>query len=136
MTMHLDFIIVDNNSLNCFIAERMLQNIDSSIGVHTFLHAQEAYEYIKKQPVNPEGHKTVVMLDIHMPLMDGFAFLQEFQKLPEEQQNSFAIYIITSSTDINDKLRSNKVPAVKRFMSKPITFNMLNEIISNMMVEA
>jgi len=134
--MLLDFIIVDNNSLNCFIAERMLQNIDSTIAVHTFLHAQEAYDYIKKQPVNANDHKTVLLLDIHMPLMDGFAFLQEFEKLPTDLQNSFAIYIITSSTDINDKMKSNKVSFVKRFISKPITFNMLNEIISSMMVEA
>lgn len=134
--MQLDFIIVDNNSLNCFIAERMLQNIDTNIAVRTFLQAQEAFEHIKKHPVNANDHKTVVMLDIHMPLMDGFAFLDEFQKLPEDLQNSFAIYIITSSTDINDKIKSSKVSAVKKFMSKPITFNMLNEIINTMSMVA
>ena len=132
MHNNLDFIIVDNNALNCFIAEKILHNIDKEISVHTFINAQEAMNYVKK--TDTEGRKSVLLLDIHMPLMDGFQFLDEFQALPQYIQDSYMIYIITSSTDVNDKIKSGKTSLVKKFISKPLTFNMMHDIINSMAV--
>lgn len=132
-TANLDFIVIDNNSLNCFIAERMLQNIDRSIGIRTFVHAMEAFEYIAQQPVRTDGGRSVILLDIHMPLMDGFEFARTFEeKIPADKRDQYVIYILTSSTDMNDKLRSRAFPSVRRFLSKPLTFNILTEIIGEL----
>src|ERR1700761_6647855 len=98
--MKLEFIVVDNNALNSFIAERMLQNIDKTIIVKTFLHGHEAFEYIEHAHEVAEDKKTVILLDIHMPLMDGFEFVEEFEKISEAKRHNFTIYILTSSTDL------------------------------------
>ena len=82
--MALDFIMIDNNELNCFIIQKMLANINAEIPIKTFVHAQEAYEFINNKAFENAEDKTVILLDIHMPLMDGFEFLNEFEQLPDE----------------------------------------------------
>lgn len=130
--MSLDFIMIDNNQLNCFIIERMLHNIDKSLPLKTFVHAHEAYEAIKNSAPKATDSQTVILLDIHMPLMDGFEFLEEFDNLPTEVRDHYTIYILTSSTDKKDKARSAKSSSVKRFISKPLTFDILTGIIAEM----
>ena len=128
--MNIDFILIDNNHLNCFIAERMLYNIDKSINIKTFIHAHDAYDFIKDNtPYDMSEDKTMILLDIHMPLMDGFEFIEEFEKLPQEIRDRYVVYILTSSTDMKDKIRSSNIASIKQFISKPLTFNIIRTII-------
>jgi CheY-like chemotaxis protein len=127
--MALNFIMIDNNELNCFIIQKMLANTNASIPLNTFVHAQEGYEFIKNHSFQSDADKTILLLDIHMPLMDGFEFLNEFDQLPETTKKHYTIYILTSSTDRKDKQRSTLSGSVKKFLSKPLTFDILKNII-------
>jgi CheY-like chemotaxis protein len=128
--MALDFIMIDNNELNCFIIQKMLANINAEIPIKTFVHAQEAYEFINNKAFENAEDKTVILLDIHMPLMDGFEFLNEFEQLPDAIKEHYWIYILTSSTDRKDKQRSSHITTVKKFLSKPLTFDILKNILN------
>ena len=71
------FIVIDDSKLDCFIAEKVIQNTGRSESVKSFIVASEALEYIQK--LSPDK-KTVVLVDIQMPVMNGFDFLDAFEK--------------------------------------------------------
>ena len=70
----------------------------------------------------------VIFLDINMPDMDGFAFLEEFSKLPSAVHKKSKIIMLSSSDSFKDLNRANKNKFVRRFLNKPLTENMLQAI--------
>ncbi len=70
----------------------------------------------------------IIFLDINMPDMDGFAFLEEFEKLPDNVHKKSKIVMLSSSDSFKDLNRANKNKYVRRFLNKPLTQNMLQAI--------
>jgi CheY-like chemotaxis protein len=70
----------------------------------------------------------IIFLDINMPDMDGFAFLEEFEKLPDTVHKKSKIVMLSSSDSFKDLNRANKNKFVRRFLNKPLTQNMLQAI--------
>ena len=69
------------------------------------------------------------MLDIQMPIMNGFEFVEEFEKLPLEVTSNYSIYIISSSINENDLNKVHTYSAVKQFLNKPLTSNTLSTLL-------
>lgn len=124
------FIIVDDSQLDCFIAEKIIQNTIAFSSVRTFTNALEAYETIKNSSIFATGIITIIVLDIQMPLMNGFQFVEAFEKLPEEVKSNYAIFLFSSSINENDKNRLENYPSIRQFYSKPISKDTVNRMIS------
>ena len=77
------FIIIDDSQLDCFIAEKIIQNTGTFSSVKTYNQALEALEVIKGSGEKKDA-VTIIVLDIQMPLMNGFQFVEAFEQLPEE----------------------------------------------------
>lgn len=125
------FIIIDDNKLNCYIAEKMIKKISDDIDVKPFIYANEAFEYIK----TPEAYNTsIILIDIQMPLMNGFNFVEAFEELPEEVRNKYRLYIYSSTINEKDKQQANNYKSVRQFFSKPLTHNSLNVLLSDIKI--
>jgi CheY-like chemotaxis protein len=70
----------------------------------------------------------LIFLDIKMPIMDGFGFLEEFSKLPEIKNNKCSIIMLTSSSDQDDVDRALQHQVVKKFLTKPLKIEMLENL--------
>ncbi len=123
----LNFIVVDDSKLDCFIAEKIIRNTGISDTIKSFLQAPEALEYIKALP---EHQRTIMLVDIQMPLMNGFEFVEAFEKLPKEITDNYTIYIISSSINENDLVRVHTYATVKQFLNKPLTSNNLAVLLA------
>ena len=124
-----NFIIIDDSRLDCFIAEKIIQNSGTYSSVKSYMEATEAYEAIKNGLIGDDSIITIIILDILMPVMNGFQFVEVFEKLPKEIQSKFAIFLFSSSINENDKNRLDNYPSIIRFYSKPISKDTVAQMI-------
>jgi CheY-like chemotaxis protein len=121
--MKLSFIIIDDRELDCYIAEKLIQKIEADININIFYNAFSALDFIKNTKVTDAI--TVVLLDIMMPVMNGFQFIEEFENLSEEIKNNYKIIPITSSLNKTDVSKISECESVITVLKKPYTFEAL-----------
>jgi CheY-like chemotaxis protein len=124
-----NFIIIDDSRLDCFIAEKIIQNSGTFSSVKSYMEASDAYEAIKNGDIGDDSIITIIILDIQMPVMNGFQFVDIFEQLPKEIQSKFAIFLFSSSINENDKNRLGNYPSIIRFYGKPISKDTVAQMI-------
>jgi CheY-like chemotaxis protein len=123
------FIVIDDSKLDCFIAEKIIRNTGKSESIICFHKGQDALDFIGTSKPEVSTH-TIILVDIQMPIMTGFEFVEEFQKLPAEITGNYTVYVISSSINDNDLSKVNQYPAIKQFLNKPINSNNLALLIA------
>jgi CheY-like chemotaxis protein len=124
----LHFIVIDDSKLDCFIAEKIIKNTGICESIKSFLMAQDALDYIREFPPT-EGIHTIMLVDIQMPVMNGFQFVEEFEKLPIQLTENYSIYIISSSINDTDLKKVHNFESIRQFLNKPLTSNNLSAIL-------
>jgi CheY-like chemotaxis protein len=124
----LNFIVIDDSKLDCFIAEKIIRNTGMSDDVKSFTDAREALAYIKNKPTG-SANKTVLIVDIQMPVMNGFEFIEALEQLPQNVQNDYLVYVLSSSINENDLNRVRSYKSVKHFLNKPLNSNTLTALL-------
>lgn len=110
-------LMVDDNENDLLFTRIALQRSGVDYQVHACERAQEALESLKADP----AHRTdLILLDINMPVMDGFDFLRAFEALPAEQRGHAVVVMLSSSSDPADKARAAGHACVRGFLSKPL----------------
>ena len=128
-----NFILVDDSRLDCFISEKIIKNTGQSSSVRSFIEAEEALTFIKSTPPNPNQTKTVILLDIQMPVMSGFDFADAFEKLSDEHKRSYMIFMISSSTNETDRMRIGNYPSIKALFKKPLNKEVIEDIVAQVL---
>ncbi|WP_411273553.1 response regulator [Daejeonella sp.] len=126
------FIIIDDSQLDCFIGEKIIQNIGTFSSVKSYIKAKDAYEFIKNSDLKPADALTIIILDIQMPVMNGFQFVEAFERLPENIQSNFAIFMFSSSINENDLNRLQNHPCIHKFYGKPISKEIVVNIVGSL----
>jgi two-component system chemotaxis response regulator CheY len=116
------FMVVDDNRTSNLICEYAIRKFSAEAEVELFTEPEVALDKIKNEyrPDNVDDI-TVLFLDLNMPSMTGWDFLDAFKDLSKEVQKKFIIYILTSSVDERDKEKARTQPLVSGFYSKPLT---------------
>jgi CheY-like chemotaxis protein len=125
------FIVIDDNKLDCFIAEKMILNTGISKKISLFFDGREALQFIRNEIQPPNGNKVIIMVDIQMPLINGFEFVEQFETLPREIQDNYVIFMLSSSNNENDLNRLRNYRSVKHLFNKPLTRKSLSQLIDH-----
>ncbi len=123
------FIVIDDSKLDCFIAEKIIKNTGKCESVTSFQMAENALEYIRTQ-ATPSANPTIILVDIQMPVMNGFQFVEAFEKLPENITDNYSVFIISSSINDDDLNRVHNYRSIRQFLNKPLTSNNLSLLLS------
>ena len=115
---NVSFIIVDDRELDCFIAEKLIEKVNKDYITTCFYEAKLCLEHIATD--HPQ-HPIIILLDIMMPVMTGFDFLDEFERLDSEKKKWYKIVPITTSLNKSEIQRIGKYPSVIKVLPKPYT---------------
>ncbi len=113
--------------LACFLTERLLQREGFSDTIRSFLAAPEALHYLKQGL--PTRVPEVIFLDLNMPVMDGWGFLEALRPYETELAARCRIYILTSSLASSDADRAKEYSLVSGLIHKPVDSQMLHVIL-------
>lgn len=122
MNVSTRFIVIDDDEFNNKICTVTLEKIDKNANIKTFLSPVEGFAHVVTE-YSRTDHKenAVLFLDINMPVMNGWEFLERFEELDPAIKNRVKIYILSSSVDKRDieKAKANK--NIVHYLIKPLT---------------
>ena len=126
-------MLIDDNELDNFINQKVIEMNNFSEKVYVNSSGLSALEFLKNLCVNKvlidEASPSVIFVDINMPFMDGFQFLEQYYKLPAELSEKCKVVILTSSFNPADKETSLKISKDILFLNKPLTEDSLATIL-------
>lgn len=123
--------IIDDDKLYQFTIQKAIEKTQKVGQIISFPNGYEAINFLKNHLSQPNKLPEVILLDINMPVMDGWQFLNEYLALENQIAKKSIIYIVTSSIDNSDKLKVKSLEGVKDFVVKPISKDRLVEILES-----
>ncbi|MCX6291414.1 MAG: response regulator [Bacteroidetes bacterium] len=120
-------LLIDDNDIDNFINERMITTTSFSISVVVKTSAESALEYLRLQS-GEEHLPQVIFLDLNMPVMDGFGFLAEYEKLADSIKKFCKVIVLSSSISPEDINRASTNPYVVKYINKPLNEKYLDAV--------
>ena len=123
-----EVLFIDDDEINNFILKEIFES-QYNLKVNFFTEAARALEYIEKLVEEGEGvYPDIVFLDIKMPEMDGFDFMDAFEQNGYNEKFNVPIFMLTSSVNHRDISRAATYKHIKELITKPLTYEKLKEL--------
>lgn len=117
-------LLIDDDTLNNMINERIIRHTNNSVEINSFTDAEIALKALDNQQIVPN----MILLDINMPLMNGWDFLDIFQKTEIAKRSDCKLFLLSSSLDASDKEMAERYESVKGFITKPLSIEIFKSI--------
>ena len=113
-------LLIDDNDIDNFINERMITTNFFSNRVIVKNSGESALNYLKENAGEDANLPQIIFLDLNMPIMDGFAFLTEYEKLSDGVKKNCKVIVLSSSISPEDINRASTNPLVVKYVNKPL----------------
>lgn len=112
--------IIDDDPISVFGIKRSMKETDFSDDVVVYTNGQEALDGLTKMLNDGNKLPSIIFLDLNMPIMDGWEFLDDFIKIPNTNTDKVTIFIVSSSMDPRDMIKAKSYSMVNNYILKPI----------------
>jgi len=123
--------IIDDDNIYTMLLKKTISKFDVCYRVESFNNGKIAFESLKQRI--EEGGATlpdVIFLDVNMPVLDGWMFVEEFYKLYNTGLKKVLIYVVSSSIAVEDRNKAKSNPNIQDYLVKPISGSTLQEIVA------
>jgi CheY-like chemotaxis protein len=121
--------LVDDNEVDLFVQRRFIEMKKYAGNIVTFTSPSKALEALTGNPAHVPG---VLFLDLNMPMINGFEFLEQVREFSQDLFNRLRVVVLSSSNNQMDRERAFGFSNVIRFIPKPLTSQGLDEIFNNL----
>ena len=127
----LKVMIIDDDEINNFVAQKLIDKTNLPVQIQFCKNGRNALDHLI-QYCNQNTHllPDCIFVDLTMPIMNGWAFLEEFDLLPFQALNNCKLYVVTSSILKSDEKHARQYKQVDGFVQKPVSVDKLGEIFS------
>lgn len=123
-------MVIDDNEVDLYVASYAMEKHFFAQEVVCFELAKEALDYLVSMEHTPEELPELIFLDINMPEMNGFEFLEEYGKLSDGIKKNCIIMMLTTSLNDDDRDRAENNQYVFKFLSKPLSMDKIESFPS------
>ena len=123
----LSIMLVDDNEFDLFLQQKFLENKKIAHKIEKYQFANDALKFMES--CNTEQMPDLILLDIHMPVTNGFKFLKLFGELPEDKTKNTSIVMVSSSIDAGDIKNASESPSVLKLLNKPLQVDLLISLL-------
>lgn len=120
-------LIIDNDQVNSFVLKNIITRNYATARVELYPEGAEALDYLNSLETAGTPFPAVILLDIYMPVMDGFEFLDAYSE--QYAHKDTIIFTMSNSLIKEDQQRANDYSVVKGFITKPLIYNNIQFII-------
>lgn len=128
-------LVIDDDQINNIIFEKLSMITDFAEEVITCISAVDGLDYLQNIQKNNEEPPKLIFLDIRMPIVSGWEFLERFEPFKEPYFKDTFIYMLTSSSDQSDVNKAKNFSIVNDYIVKPLSVEALVEIKEKYQIE-
>lgn len=132
MTTLKTLTIVDDDDIFVFLTTKIIEQTNLVDLIKGFGNGLDAINFLKENKNNVDALPDIILLDLNMPIMNGWQFLEEYNKLNPTIGKKITIYICSSSISPDDITRAKTISEVSDYIIKPITEDKLIDLIKKL----
>lgn len=121
--------LIDDNEVDLFVQKRFIEMKKFAGNIVTFTSPSKAFEALTDNPAQVPG---ILFLDLNMPMVNGFEFLEQIREYSQDLFNRLRVVVLSSSNNQMDRERAFAFSNVIRFIPKPLTSQGLDEVLRSM----
>lgn len=123
--------LVDDDKIFQLTASRTLKATAITDSILQFENGEDALNFLRQHTTDPDSLPDYIFLDINMPMIDGWMFLDDYENLKNKFSKPINIYMVSSSIDTRDIERAKRNVNVKDYIVKPVTRDKFIELLKN-----
>ena len=124
-------LLIDDDKVTNFYNKRVVSKLDNFEEVNAVTNGQMALDYLNDSKNGLCKKPDLIFLDINMPAMDGWEFIEEYKKLDTTFTSSIKIVMLTTSNNPDDYKRSLTIESVDDYINKPLSTDLLSNLVEN-----
>lgn len=130
-------LLVDDDEATNFLHSFYIKEWDFAENIYTAMNGQEALDFLKTNEEFRANKPSLILLDINMPIMNGFEFMEAYTDLEESMKASIVVVMLTSSLHHSDQKKASNLDDLKSFINKPLTKEQMENLMAQVeIVEA
>ncbi len=133
--MNIVFHLVDDNDIDIAVNSKLLQIVQLSETIFTYSGGVKFLNELKYEPAKFLTHHNIILLDIMMPISNGFDCLEYMQTMSDEMKKTMSVFMLSSTIDRNDIMRAEAYPMVIKVLEKPLDIYLLKKAVEELFQE-
>jgi CheY-like chemotaxis protein len=128
-------LLIDDDEPTNFLNRMTLEQAGCAEHIRAIQSGQEALDFLthkgkyREKPDCP--HPDLIFLDVNMPAMDGWEFLERYRKLQPEQKAPVVMIMLTTSLNPDDEVKARAIPEISGYENKPLRAERVRELLKN-----